>query len=106
MKRIFPISLLLIAPTSFAIKPLVPPNNEASIECIQAYDKARQPKMIVDVRDAMQPICLQKGGFRVLHKMITLQNVNNPSGLMLTCIGNNPDDVLFSCQYPLSTQDL
>ena len=62
--------LLIVTTQASAEKMLVPPNAQAP-ECNQSYENAAQPKTATNVLSAMTPICLHRGGFRVMHKILT-----------------------------------
>lgn len=95
----------LITAQVYAEKMLLPPNGQ-SPECNQSYEQASQPKGAENVLAATTAICLHRGGFRVLHKVLSPNNPKEPTGLILTCIGDNPNAIIFNCQFPFSYEDL
>lgn len=111
--------LLLISVQAFAEKMLLAPAKGENPECFQSYELAKQPKRSNEIVGAMTHICKQKGGSRVTHKVLTSSgtssqiDLNYTSGkaneftaIILTCVGDNPNDRLFSCQFSTSFEDL
>ncbi|MCL9684427.1 hypothetical protein [Legionella maioricensis] len=84
---------------------LAPPTSQAP-ECNYSYNNAAQPKTAEDILAAMQPICTERGGLRVLNKLFTSGNSKEPINLILTCIGDNPNQVIFHCLFSTSYENL
>ena len=105
IQHIFVSLLLIITTQSFAEKMLVPPNSQAP-ECNYSYNDAAQPKTADNVLSAMRPICIKRGGLRVMHKILTSESSNEPTGIILNCIGDNPNMLLFHCSFSTSYENL
>lgn len=93
-RYIFTSFFLLITTQIFAERMLAPPISQAP-ECNYSYSNAAQPKTAENILSAMQPICTERGGLRVLNKLFTSGNSKEPVNLILTCIGDNPNQVIF-----------
>ncbi len=107
MKFIVRILLIstLISSSSFAQKLLNPPNGQ-SPQCDQAYRSADQPKTANNIFNSISSACHYAGGMRVMHKVLASENSNEPTGVLFTCIGNDPSFVFFSCLFSTSFADL
>lgn len=99
------LSIFLVGDPAFAEKMLVPPSSQAP-ECKYSYDYAAQPKTANNVKSAMTQICTQRGGMHVLHKVLVAGESNEPTGVVLTCVGDNPNLVIFNCLFATSYGDL
>ncbi|KGP62853.1 hypothetical protein EP47_14335 [Legionella norrlandica] len=97
--------LLILANQAFSEKMLVPDNSETP-ECKYSYDNALQPKTDENVLSAMTQICIERGGMHVLHKILTSESSDEPTGVIFTCIGENPNLVIFNCMFSTSYGDL
>lgn len=114
-KMIF-LCIICVSQDIFAEKMLVPPNTSTP-ECFHSYEEANQPKRANDVMAAMVIICKERGGKRVLHKLLDFageehtslehdEETNDFAGLILTCIGEHANEVLFSCMFPTAYENL
>lgn len=97
--------MLLISNVAFSEKMLIPPHFQAP-ECKYSYDDAAQPRTMTHVIMAMKPICLKKGGLHILHRVLFVGASNEPNNLMLTCVGDNPNLIIFNCLFGTSYTDL
>jgi len=93
---------LLISSQSFAEKILAPPLSGP--ECHESYEGAAQPKSANAVLISMQPICERRGGLHVLHKI--LGNSKQPETVILSCVGDDPTKIIFTCNFSISSYDL
>ncbi len=90
----------------FAEKMLAPPVARARPECHHSYENAPQPKTANHILASMTPICLNKGGLRIIHRILFFGYSTEFSGLMLTCIGETPNYIIFNCLFPTSYEYL
>lgn len=96
---------MLINTNALAQKLLLPPNGQLP-QCDQAYLNATQPKTAINVLNSISGACHYAGGMRVMHRVLTSGNSNEPTGILFTCIGNDPSFVIFSCLFSASFEDL
>ncbi|VEB39321.1 Uncharacterised protein [Legionella sainthelensi] len=98
------ISILFCSSKVFAEKMLAPPHPASAPECYESYNQAAQPKTAASVLSSMNAVCQDRGGLRVLHQVIG--DSKQPSSVLLSCIGENPNIRIFSCQFSTSYDDL
>lgn len=102
IRSLIALNLVLGLNLSFAAKMLGSP--QGGPECHESYEAAAQPKSAGAVLSAMQPVCERRGGLHVLHKIFG--DDKEPQGITLICVGNTPDNIIFSCYFPVSYFDL
>lgn len=97
---------LLLSFEAKAEKILLPPHAQPP-ECREIYEETEIPKTMDNLLAPMHFLCYQKEGLHVLHRVLPYgEEIDEPSGLLLTCIGENPEVVLFSCFYSTTYEDL
>ncbi|KTD27171.1 MULTISPECIES: hypothetical protein [Legionella] len=84
---------------SFAAKKILtlgpPPRG---LECQEIYEIASPPKSTQEIFNSTQSICTQKGGLNVLSE--TYGDLRQPQGVILSCVGDTPNRVVFACYFP------
>src|SRR5579872_864561 len=105
MKSIYLILLFFLSvPSVHAEKILVAPKGEQP-ECMQSFENAATPKTVSSVDLAMRIVCKQRGGHRVMHKVIDTGS-SELSSIILSCIDEDPDSSVFACTFSASYEDL
>ena len=92
-------ALMLVTTQAFAAQFLSYPVDQ-SPECNQSYEDSPEPKSMAQVLSALNQVCRQRGGERVINKALAEGNSSEPADVFCSCIGENPVDyVIFYCTY-------
>lgn len=96
----FVIAIICFGSTqSFAAKKILtlgpPPRG---LECQEIYETAAQPKSTKEIFATTQSICARKGGLNVLSE--SYGDPKEPQGVILSCVGDTPNRVIFACYFP------
>jgi hypothetical protein len=96
----FIIALLFFgANSSFAEKILIlAPPTSGGLNCHNIYDDAALPKSTISVVASSEYLCANKGGLRVIHGIYG--DEKQPQGVLLSCVGDSSERVLFACYFP------
>ncbi|KTD35819.1 hypothetical protein Lnau_0803 [Legionella nautarum] len=96
----FIIALLFFGSNSiFAEKILIlAPPTSGGLNCRAIYDDAASPKSTTTIVASSQFHCANKGGLRVIHGIYG--DEKQPQGVLLSCVGDTSERVLFACYFP------
>ncbi|KTC84259.1 MULTISPECIES: hypothetical protein [Legionella] len=85
--------------SSFAEKILIlAPPTTGGLNCHGIYNDAAPSKSTTNIVASAKFACANKGGLRVIHGIYG--DDKQPQGVLLSCVGDTSERVLFACYFP------
>ncbi|KTC88930.1 hypothetical protein OQJ18_03205 [Fluoribacter dumoffii] len=95
---------MFICQNIYALTSLSEPSGPS--QCGEAYENAGEIKTINNVFSTLSSACHDAGGMRLTHQILLSENNNQPTGVLFTCTGTDPDFVVLSCVFTASSAGL